>query len=89
MPACIPNLDPTLVLSNFTLSQYSDSLNDTKYTGVGIGSEGNWMVVVLTTSTPEGSFVKASSDNVSASLVTAASLVSPMLLLLLACLLLL
>ncbi|CAI0559903.1 unnamed protein product [Linum tenue] len=89
MPACIPNLDPTLVLSNFTLSQYSDSLNDTKYTGVGIGSEGNWMVVVLTTSTPEGSFVKASSDSVSAGLVTAASLVSPMLLLLVACLLLL
>ncbi|XP_038709534.1 uncharacterized GPI-anchored protein At5g19250-like [Tripterygium wilfordii] len=57
MPACVPNLIPSLVLSNFTQSLYSDSLNDTKYTGIGIGSEGNWIVAVLTTNTPEGSFV--------------------------------
>ncbi|XP_038720365.1 uncharacterized GPI-anchored protein At3g06035-like [Tripterygium wilfordii] len=57
MPACVPNLVPTLVLSNFTQSLYSGSLNDTKYTGIGIGSEGNWIVVVLTTNTSEGSFV--------------------------------
>lgn len=56
MPACVPNLDPTLVLSNFTKSQYSESLNDTKFTGAGIGSDGNWIVVVLTTDTPTGSF---------------------------------
>ncbi|CAN1129406.1 Uncharacterized GPI-anchored protein At5g19250 [Linum perenne] len=85
MPACVPNLDPTLVLSNFTMSQYSDNLNDTKYTGVGIGTEGNWIVVVLTTSTPEGSFVtyKGAAD------MTIAGLTSPLLLLLLASLLLL
>lgn len=57
MPACVPNLEPSLVLSNFTKSQYSDSLNDTKYKGTGIGSEDNWIVVILTTSTPEGSYV--------------------------------
>ncbi|KAH9765199.1 putative GPI-anchored protein [Citrus sinensis] len=57
MPACVPNLEPSLVLSNFTKSQYSDSLNDTKYKGAGIGSEDNWIVVILTTSTPEGSYV--------------------------------
>ncbi|KAJ0033952.1 hypothetical protein Pint_24877 [Pistacia integerrima] len=57
MPACVPGLTPSLVLSNFTQSQYSESLNDTKYTGVGIGSEGNWIVVVLSTSTPDGSYV--------------------------------
>nr|XP_043628555.1 uncharacterized GPI-anchored protein At5g19250-like [Erigeron canadensis] len=56
LPACVPNLDPTLVLSNYTRSQYSISLNDTKFTGVGIGSEGDWIVVVLTTSTPEGGY---------------------------------
>ncbi|WCJ23703.1 Glycoprotein membrane precursor GPI-anchored [Euphorbia peplus] len=59
LPACIPNLDQTLALGNFTETQYSGSLNDTKYTGVGIGSEGNWVVVVLTTNTPEGSYVTA------------------------------
>ncbi|XP_041013084.1 uncharacterized GPI-anchored protein At5g19250-like [Juglans microcarpa x Juglans regia] len=57
MPACVPNLEPNLVLSNFTKSQYSGNLNDTKYTGAGIGSEKNWIVVVLTTNTSTGSFV--------------------------------
>lgn len=56
MPACVPNLNPSLVLSNFTMSQYSGYLNDTKFSGVGIGSEDNWIVVILTTSTPEGSY---------------------------------
>ncbi|CAK7332847.1 unnamed protein product [Dovyalis caffra] len=65
MPACVPHLDPSLVLTNFTRTQYSENLNDTKYTGAGIGSDDNWIVVVLTTSTPEGSFVtyKAGSLN--------------------------
>ncbi|KAK9076903.1 hypothetical protein SSX86_005238 [Deinandra increscens subsp. villosa] len=62
LPACVPNLDPTLVLSNYTQSQYSNSLNDTKYTGIGVGSEDNWIVVVLTTSTPEGGFSPGSND---------------------------
>ncbi|GJZ27918.1 hypothetical protein Tco_0572565 [Tanacetum coccineum] len=62
LPACVPNLDPTLVLSNYTRSQYSMSLNDTKYTGVGIGSEDNWIVVVLTTNTPEGGYSPGSNN---------------------------
>ncbi|KAJ0533445.1 hypothetical protein HanIR_Chr09g0408501 [Helianthus annuus] len=62
LPACVPNLDPTLVLSNYTRSQYSGSLNDTKYTGVGIGSEDDWIVVVLTTNTPEGGYSPGSND---------------------------
>ncbi|XP_065863389.1 uncharacterized GPI-anchored protein At3g06035-like [Euphorbia lathyris] len=57
LPACVPNLEQNLVLGNFTQTLYSGSLNDTKYTGVGIGSDGNWVVVVLTTNTPEGSYV--------------------------------
>lgn len=59
MPACVPNLVPNLVLTNFTQSQYNDNLNDTKYTGVGIGSDGDWIVVVLTTGRPEGSYSPA------------------------------
>ncbi|XP_030974760.1 uncharacterized GPI-anchored protein At5g19250-like [Quercus lobata] len=68
MPACVPNLDPSLVLSNYTESQYSESLNDTKYTGAGIGSKNNWIVVILTTDTSTGNFAPSSSN--------AASLVS-------------
>lgn len=64
MPACVPNLVPSLVLSNYTQSAlYSGSLNNTKYTGIGIGSEKNWIVAILTTSTPEGGYAPASSDN--------------------------
>jgi hypothetical protein len=62
MPACVPHLDPSLVLTNFPRTPYSDNLNDTKFTGAGIGSDGNWIVVVLTTSTPEGSYVTSKTD---------------------------
>ncbi|XP_057475494.1 uncharacterized GPI-anchored protein At5g19250-like [Actinidia eriantha] len=57
LPACVPNLVPNLVLSNFTQSQYSKYLNNTKFTGVGISSEKNWIVLVLTANTTGGSFV--------------------------------
>ncbi|PSS33877.1 GPI-anchored protein [Actinidia chinensis var. chinensis] len=57
LPACVPNLVPSLVLTNFTQSQYSKYLNDTKFTGAGISSEDNWIVVVLTANTSGGSFV--------------------------------
>ncbi|XP_058773050.1 uncharacterized GPI-anchored protein At3g06035-like [Vicia villosa] len=62
MPACVPGLVPSIVLSNFTQSLYSQSLNDSKYTGIGIGSEDNWIVVILTTNTPGGSFVPETSN---------------------------
>ncbi|XP_022930455.1 uncharacterized GPI-anchored protein At3g06035-like [Cucurbita moschata] len=62
MPACVPNRVPDLVLTNFTKSQYSGKLNDTKYTGIGIGTEDDWVVIVLTTSTADGSFVPASKN---------------------------
>ncbi|KDP40135.1 hypothetical protein JCGZ_02133 [Jatropha curcas] len=82
MPACVPNLDPSLVLTNFTRTQYSGNLNDTKYTGVGIGSDGNWIVVVLTTSTPEGNFENAAPNSDSAgSLTTKIGLFSQLLVL--------
>lgn len=65
MPACVPGLLPSLVLTNFTKSLYSENLNDTKYTGIGIGSEDNWIVVVLTTDTPAGTFSPYSSNGAS------------------------
>ncbi|KAK4757658.1 hypothetical protein SAY87_018959 [Trapa incisa] len=68
MPACVPNLVPSLVLSNYTQNViYSGNLNDTKYTGIGINTEKDWVVVILTTSTPEGGYTPASSDNAASS----------------------
>ncbi|PSS24922.1 putative GPI-anchored protein [Actinidia chinensis var. chinensis] len=59
LPVCVPKLVPTLVLTNYTHSQYSKYLNNSKYTGAGIGKEDDWMVVVLTTNTPTGTFAGA------------------------------
>uniref|UniRef100_A0A7N0SYR0 Uncharacterized GPI-anchored protein At5g19230-like domain-containing protein n=1 Tax=Kalanchoe fedtschenkoi TaxID=63787 RepID=A0A7N0SYR0_KALFE len=82
LPACVPNLDRNLLLSNYTQSQYSRYLNDSSFTGAGLGSEGNWMVVVLATSTPDGSFTPADgSGSNGASLVQSAGLVHWLLLL--------
>lgn len=56
LPVCVPNHVQTLVLTNYTHTQYTKYLNNSKYTGAGVGSEDDWMVVVLTTNTPSGSF---------------------------------
>ncbi|RID64373.1 hypothetical protein BRARA_E03315 [Brassica rapa] len=63
MPACVPRLESSLVLTNFTKSQYSMSLNDSKFTGMGIGKEDDWIVVVLTTNTPEGNYSPATKQD--------------------------
>ena len=54
LPICVPKLDPTAVLSNYTNSQYAKYLNDSSYTGARIGSKDDWMVVVLSTNTLSG-----------------------------------
>lgn len=59
LPVCIPKRVATLVLTNYTQSPYSGYLNNSKYTGVGIGLEDDWTVLVLTTNTPGGSFSSA------------------------------
>ncbi|KZV39939.1 hypothetical protein F511_11319 [Dorcoceras hygrometricum] len=56
LPVCVPNRVPTLVLTNYTQTQHARFLNNTRYTGVGFGSEEDWTVLVLTTSTTGGSF---------------------------------
>ncbi|WCJ43168.1 Glycoprotein membrane precursor GPI-anchored [Euphorbia peplus] len=57
LPVCVPKLVPTLVLTNFTHNpQYAKFLNDSKYTGAGMGSEDDWMVMVLSTNSPTGTF---------------------------------
>ncbi|KAJ9557416.1 hypothetical protein OSB04_012030 [Centaurea solstitialis] len=56
LPVCVPKRVPTLVLTNYTQSSYASYLNNSRYTGVGIGKEKDWVVVVLTTDAPSGTF---------------------------------
>lgn len=62
LPVCVRKLVPTLVLTNYTHSSYAQYLNNSKYTGAGVGSEDDWMVVILTTNNPAGSFVSAANS---------------------------
>lgn len=51
--------DPALALSNFT-STYNDSLASTRFSDIGIGSEGNWTIVVLLSNATVGVVNRAS-----------------------------
>ncbi|XWS58213.1 hypothetical protein CRYUN_Cryun08bG0015300 [Craigia yunnanensis] len=55
LPVCVPKLVPTLVLTNFTRTHYSKYINDSSFTGIGLSSEDDWMVVVLASNTSAGS----------------------------------
>ncbi|XVE62986.1 hypothetical protein DITRI_Ditri06bG0163500 [Diplodiscus trichospermus] len=55
LPICVPDMVPTLVLTNFTRTHYSNYINDSSFTGIGMSSEDDWMVVVLAKNTPTGS----------------------------------
>jgi len=59
MPACVPGLVPDVMLTNYTKSQYNRFLNDSQFSGVGIANEGDWVVVVLSTSTGSGDYSPA------------------------------
>ncbi|CAI0407980.1 unnamed protein product [Linum tenue] len=59
LPVCVSKLVPTLVLTNYTQTQFARYINDTRFVGAGLGSEDDWMVVVLSTGTPGGSFARA------------------------------
>ncbi|KAK4750127.1 hypothetical protein SAY87_027576 [Trapa incisa] len=56
MPVCLPNEADTVVINNYTGSPvFSKRLHDSIYTGIGVGSEGNWTVVILITNSSDGS----------------------------------
>ncbi|PQQ09217.1 putative GPI-anchored protein [Prunus yedoensis var. nudiflora] len=70
LPVCVPKLVPTLVLTNYTHSpKYAKYLNDSRFSGVGVGSEDNWAVVVLASSNPSGNFANAAGSLVSISVL--------------------
>lgn len=61
LPVCVPKLMADLVLNNYTKTPYVKYLNDSKFTGAGVGSEDDWIVVVLSTDKGGGSFSGATS----------------------------
>ena len=62
MPLCVPKLDPDALFSNYTKSnRFSKYLNNSKYKIAGIGSEDDWMVLIISTNTSSGDFSSATS----------------------------
>ncbi|KAF5952242.1 hypothetical protein HYC85_010186 [Camellia sinensis] len=59
LPLCVVEIVTTgLVCTNCTKSQYSKYLSNSNYTGAGINSGDSWTVIVLSTNTTTGSFVR-------------------------------
>lgn len=56
LSVCVAKRVPNLVLNNFTKTFYTMYLKSSNFTGAGIGTEDDWTVIVLSTSTPAGSF---------------------------------
>ncbi|CAK9328366.1 unnamed protein product [Citrullus colocynthis] len=56
LPACIPELEPVSVASNYTKSHDIEYINDRNYTGAGVGTFDNWVVLVLSTNTSTGNY---------------------------------
>ncbi|KAF3454457.1 hypothetical protein FNV43_RR04904 [Rhamnella rubrinervis] len=56
LPTCIPKLEESLVLADYTKSYYKHYVLSSLYTGIGVGSKNQWVVVVFTTHDRHGSF---------------------------------
>ncbi|XP_059440080.1 uncharacterized GPI-anchored protein At3g06035-like [Corylus avellana] len=54
--ACGPKIDSPEVLHNYTKTEYAKYINDSNYTGAGVGSKHGWVVVILSTDTSDGTF---------------------------------
>ncbi|TKY52209.1 GPI-anchored protein [Spatholobus suberectus] len=62
MPVCVPKLDSDALFSNYTKSnRYTKYLNNSKYSVAGIGSEDDWMVLIISTNTSSGDLSSATS----------------------------
>nr|AFK48797.1 unknown [Medicago truncatula] len=62
MPMCVPKLDQDDLFSNYTKnSHFTKYLNNSKYIIAGVGSEDDWMVLIISTNTTSGDFSSANS----------------------------
>lgn len=62
MPMCVPKLDQDDLFSNYTKnSHFTKYLNNSKYIIAGVGSEDDWMVLIISTNTTSGNFSSANS----------------------------
>lgn len=62
MPLCVPKLNTDDLFSNYTkYHRYTKYLNNSKYKIAGIGSENDWMVLIVSTNTSSGDFSNATS----------------------------
>ncbi|CAL0300085.1 unnamed protein product [Lupinus luteus] len=62
MPVCVHNLDSDALFLNYTKTyRFTKYLNSSKYTIAGLGSEDDWMVLVLSTNSSSGEFSSATS----------------------------
>lgn len=59
MPVCVPKLDLIAVFTNYTRTHFAKYINDSKFAEAGVASNGDWMVVALSTNTPGGDFAGA------------------------------
>ncbi|OAY44095.1 uncharacterized GPI-anchored protein At3g06035 [Manihot esculenta] len=59
LPVCVPKLDLIAVFTNYTRTYFAKYINDSKFAEAGVASNGDWMVVALSTNTPGGDFAGA------------------------------
>ncbi|EPS61690.1 hypothetical protein M569_13106 [Genlisea aurea] len=79
LPVCVPHRVATLVLTNYTTSFNTRYLNDSRFTGAGIGTDDDWTVLVLTTSTVAGSITSSAAPVLGGLQVAAATLLLPLM----------
>ncbi|XP_022961525.1 uncharacterized GPI-anchored protein At3g06035-like isoform X2 [Cucurbita moschata] len=63
LPACVPHLDPKSVADNYTKSHDVDYINSKNFTGAGVGTSDDWIVLVLSTNTSTGNFANGGSSS--------------------------
>lgn len=62
MPVYVSKLDQDDVFSNYTKKgHFTKYLNDSKYTIAGVGSDDDWMVLIISTNSTSGDFSSAGS----------------------------